>query len=43
MLGARKAGMKVFGVHDSFSEHLHDEILRNCHVYVRSLKDVEVN
>ncbi|MBW8383935.1 MAG: HAD family phosphatase [Youngiibacter sp.] len=43
MLGARKAGMKVFGVHDSFSEHLHEEIIRNCHVYVRSLKDVEIN
>ena len=43
MLGARKAGMKVFGVHDSFSEHLHDEIIRNCHFYVRSLKDVEIN
>lgn len=40
MFGARKAGMKVFGVHDAFSEHHHEEIMRNCHVYIRSLNEV---
>ncbi len=34
MIGARKAGMKVFGVHDKFSEDKKKEILEICHTYI---------
>ena len=34
MIGARKAGMRVFGVHDKFSEDKTEEILSTCHHYI---------
>lgn len=34
MTGAKKAGMKVFGVHDKFSEDKKQEILEICHIYI---------
>lgn len=34
MIGAKKAGMLVFGVHDKFSEDKMDEILGTCHHYI---------
>lgn len=34
MTGAKKAGMKVFGVHDKFSEDKKKEILEICHIYI---------
>ena len=40
MLGARKAGMTVFGVHDSFSESKHVEIIRNCHRYIKDFSEI---
>lgn len=40
MLGARKAGMTVFGVHDSFSENKHVEIMKNCHRYINDFSEI---
>ncbi len=34
MIGAKKAGMVVFGVHDKFSEDKMEEILGTCHHYI---------
>ena len=40
MLGAKKAGMTVFGVHDSFSEHKKVEIMKNCHKYIEDFSEI---
>lgn len=40
MLGARRAGMTVFGVHDSFSEKKEVEIMNNCHKYILNFSEI---
>lgn len=40
MMGARRAGMTVFGVHDAFSEHKHGEILENCHMFITNFSEI---
>ena len=40
MLGAKKAGMTVFGVQDSFSDHKKVEILNNCHRYIEDFSEI---
>lgn len=40
MIGARKAGMKVFGVHDKFSESRKLEILEICHLYIENFDEI---
>ncbi len=40
MLGARRAGMTVFGVHDSFSENKKVEIMKNCHMYIENFSEI---
>ncbi len=40
MIGAKKAGMKVFGVHDKFSESRKLEILDLCHMYIENFDEI---
>lgn len=40
MLGAKRAGMTVFGVHDSFSESKKTQILENCHLYIENFSEI---
>lgn len=40
MTGARKAGMKVFGVYDKFSEDKKTEILSICHTYIENFGEL---
>lgn len=40
MTGAKKAGMKVFGVYDKFSADRKEEILSICHTYIENFSEL---
>ena len=40
MAGARKAGMTVFGVYDSFSADKREEILSTCHIFIHNFSQI---